>query len=111
VLIIQFLERPGIVGDVGQVLGKHNILIKDIRLLGDDDVDDDVEDGFTHVTEAYFTVKLPASYNGKKFFSDLLVIRQLICAQWESGKKRYPMKVSEEIQALQNMDKNDRQDL
>ena len=111
VLVIQFLERPGIVGDVGQVLGKHNILIKDIRLLGDDGMEDDYEDGFTYVTEAYFTVKLPSSYNGKKFFPDLLEIPQLICAQWEFGKKRYPMKATEEIQRLRNMDKNDRTDL
>ncbi|MEN1761822.1 MgtC/SapB family protein [Anoxynatronum sibiricum] len=89
VLIIQFRERPGIIGDVGQVLGHHRILIKDIRLLGDDETDDEDSIGVC-LTEAYFTVKLPADYTGKKFFHELLNISHLICAQWEDGKKRYP---------------------
>lgn len=106
VLIVQFMERPGIIGDVGQGLGRHNILIKDIRLVGDDDPDDFDEGNGTYVTEAYFTVKLPASYNGKKFFSDLLAIPQLISVQWEFGKKRFPIRVLEEMEAPRTMGNN-----
>ena len=98
VLIIQFCERPGIIGDVGQVLGSHHILIKDIRLLGDDEADDDEATG-NCITEAFFTVKLPAAYSGKKFFQELLSIPQLICAQWEDGKKRYPPHKEQHVQS------------
>ncbi|SMP67323.1 MgtC/SapB family protein [Anoxynatronum buryatiense] len=99
VLIIQFYERPGLIGDIGQIMGNNSILIKDIRMVSEEELESEDEDeGPGMITEAYFAVKLPAKYVGKKFFSELMAVSGMISAQWEGGKKRFPAKPSEPIE-------------
>ncbi|SMP44049.1 MgtC/SapB family protein [Anoxynatronum buryatiense] len=90
VLIIQFMERPGLIGDVGHVLGNNSVLIKDIRIVREDDQDDEDELTESSLSEVYFTVKLPGKFTSKRFFDDLLGISGVVFARWEDGKKRYP---------------------
>jgi putative Mg2+ transporter-C (MgtC) family protein len=87
VLIVQFMDRPGLIGDVGHVLGNYNVLIKDIRILQEDEQE---EVPTSTKVEIYFTVKIPGKLPSKRFFDDLLSIPDIIFVRWEDGKKRYP---------------------
>lgn len=91
VLIIQFTERPGLIGDIGHVLGNNSVLIKDIRIVREEDYYDEDELGEHTQSEVYFTVKLPGKFTSKRFFDDLLGISGVGYARWEDGKKRYSM--------------------
>jgi len=92
VLIVQFSERPGLIGDIGHVMGNNNVLIKDIRIIREEDFYDEDETGEYNQTEVYFTVKLPGKFANKRFFDDILSIHGINYARWEDGKKRYPTK-------------------
>lgn len=99
VLLIQFYERPGLIGDIGQVMGSNSILIKDIRMAPEEELEgDDEEECPGVITEASFAVKLPAKYVGKKFFGELMAVSGIISAQWEGGKKRFPVKNAEQAE-------------
>jgi putative Mg2+ transporter-C (MgtC) family protein len=99
VLIVQFLDRPGLIGDVGQILGDNNILIKDIRIVQDDEYEaDDQQVVERRPVEVYFTVKIPGNLSGKRLFSELLNIEGIIFAQWADGKKRYPRGGGDKVQ-------------
>ena len=89
-LYITFYERPGVVGDIGQVLGNNDILIKAIRITGDDSDSEGDDDDSRKITEAMFVLKIPAEYSGKKFFSEILDVPSIVSARWEDGKKRFP---------------------
>lgn len=90
VLIVQFLERPGLIGDIGHVLGNNNVLIKDIRIVREEELDDEDDIQEPTMSEVYFTVKLPGKFTSKRFFDDLLGISGIVYTRWEDGKKRYP---------------------
>jgi len=92
VLIIQFMERPGLIGDVGHVLGNNSVLIKDIRIVREDEHEQEDDDDLpeSSLSEVYFTVKLPGKFTSKRFFDDLLSISGIVFARWEDGKKRFP---------------------
>ena len=90
-LYITFLERPGVIGDIGQILGKNNISIKDIKLSGDETDSDGDEN---KITEATFMLKLPEEYSDEKFFNEILDVPSLVSARWEDGKKRFSSRVS-----------------
>ena len=99
VLLIQFYERPGLIGDIGQVMGSNSILIKDIRMAPEEELEgDDEEECPGVITEASFAVKLPAKYVCKKFYGELMAVSGIISAQWEGGKKRFPVKNAEQAE-------------
>ncbi len=52
-MLIQGIERPGLIGDIGTVLGKHYISIKEITIT------DDNEDDSNHLISLDMSVKVP----------------------------------------------------
>ncbi len=88
-LTLAFYERPGVIGDVGQVIGRNNILIKEISITGDGEEEFDDENTCRKVANAIFHLKLSSDYSSKKFFAEILDIPSVISAQWEDGKRRY----------------------
>lgn len=62
VLVINCLERAGLVGEIGMVLGGHSITIKDIRILSEEDEDSMV---------IRVMIKLPSTGSKTAFLTDI----------------------------------------
>ncbi len=78
-LVIFAKERPGLLGELGQVMGKYNIVIKDIRVVSDQDLSEDARDIVVR-----FRVKLPSKFFNDRFFIEVMAIRGINHASWES---------------------------
>ncbi|QUH21214.1 MgtC/SapB family protein [Alkaliphilus sp. B6464] len=78
-LIVQCKERSGLIGDIGHILGKHNINIKDIKV--NSEYDDEAYEEY--VTEIRFMVKLPSKPISQSFFSEILNVHGVEDAIWE----------------------------
>jgi putative Mg2+ transporter-C (MgtC) family protein len=78
-LIVQCKERAGLIGDIGQILGVHNINIRDIKVNGADNIEEDEE----NLIEIKFTVKLPAKPVNESFLDDVLKVHGVECAIWK----------------------------
>ncbi|SNR97669.1 putative Mg2+ transporter-C (MgtC) family protein [Anaerovirgula multivorans] len=87
VLIVQCKERTGLIGDIGQALGRHNVTIKDIKILRNGDDDFEVDDygmniDTDHLIEIHFAVKIPKDFKSKKFFEEVKKIYGVEHALW-----------------------------
>lgn len=89
-LYVTFYERPGVIGELGHIIGNHNIAIHSIRTLSESSERESEDGDFRPVTEVAFVVKLPTDYSGKKFFSEILHVEGILSAKWQDGKLRYP---------------------
>ena len=82
-LIVHCKRRVGLIGDVGQILGKNNISVRDIK-INDDDGDDELVNGSgLTVEEIKFTLKLPPKLIVERLFDDILSINGVVSAGWE----------------------------
>ncbi|MCC5911380.1 MAG: MgtC/SapB family protein [Clostridiaceae bacterium] len=88
-LLIQCKERPGLVGDIGQVLGKNNVVIKDIKVINENDDYDGYENGESYFIELYFMIKIPAKFSNDKFFKEIIQINGIQDAMWEGSTRIY----------------------
>ncbi|ABR46790.1 MgtC/SapB transporter [Alkaliphilus metalliredigens QYMF] len=91
-LILQCRERPGLVGDIGHLLGKNNIIIKDIKVINEYDQYDEYDE--SNSIEIHFMVKIPSKFYGEKFFEELLDINGIRDAMWDGTSKVYNVKRS-----------------
>lgn len=73
-------NRPGLIGDIGIFLGKHNISIKDIEIM-DDESDSDEED--SEIMEVYFSVRSYNNINLKYIYSMIYEIPGVIKVIYE----------------------------
>ena len=78
-LVIFAKERPGLLGELGQIMGKYNIVIKDIRVVSDQDLSEDARDIVVR-----FRVKLPSKFYNDRFFIEVMAVRGIHHASWES---------------------------
>ena len=78
-LVVYSKERPGLLGELGQIMGKNNIVIKDIRVMSDQDLSEDARDIVVR-----FRVKLPSKFFNDRFFIEVMAIRGIHHASWES---------------------------
>ncbi|MBC8591477.1 MgtC/SapB family protein [Wansuia hejianensis] len=62
--------RPGIIGEIGTILGKYHIVIKDISILAID-LDEDVKE------EIHFSVKIPHNIDLVDIFQELYNIEEI----------------------------------
>ncbi len=67
-------NRPGIIGQIGVAFGNHNISIKDIAIVSNEDSDED-ENG---IMEIRFTVKTPSSYDSYSLYKELYNISGMV---------------------------------
>lgn len=98
VLIVQCKERPGLLGDVGHVFGRHNVIIKDIQIVRSaddceyekDDVLGNLEiEGVNGSIEVHFAVKLSNGFNGSDCFKELNRINGVEQVFWNDEKLGY----------------------
>lgn len=75
-LVVSCKKRIGLIGDVGQIFGRNNISVRDIKVSSESDDD--------HVgADIYFTLKLPSKLIPEKLFDEILSIDGIKSAGWE----------------------------
>ncbi|MCR2045384.1 MgtC/SapB family protein [Anaerosalibacter massiliensis] len=76
------INRPGLIGEIGMLLGKHDIIIKDINI-----VDGEIEDREEHGTmEIHFMVKVRKNFNPNNFFREIYKIEGIFEALFYGRK-------------------------
>lgn len=78
-LVVHCKERVGLIGDIGHILGKNNINIRDIKVNSEDNIEED-EDS---MIEIRFMLKLPSKHVNESFFDEILHIDGVESAIWE----------------------------
>ncbi len=73
-------NRPGLVGEIGILLGKYDITIKDIS-ISDSELEDDEE---YEVMEMHFMIKIPSTFNASNFFHEIYQIDGVFRAVFHS---------------------------
>ena len=79
-LVVQCKERAGLIGDVGHILGKNNITIKDIKV----DSEDNIEADDDSTIEIRFMLKLPPRLTDEGFLNDIAGVQGVESAIWKS---------------------------
>ena len=77
VLIVNSVERPGLIGELGTILGHYSMDIRDIKIMRDD------EDKDTGLIEIQFTIKVPITFPNTHLLEGLLNIKGVENAGWE----------------------------
>lgn len=85
ILVIHCEERPGRIGEIGQVCGKHHISIKDIKMFSEV-LDNEYEPGKVTFMDVYIAIKLPRTFDSENFFRDILKVPGVIHASWEDDQ-------------------------
>ncbi|SDZ03905.1 putative Mg2+ transporter-C (MgtC) family protein [Proteiniborus ethanoligenes] len=83
-LIVHCKERAGLIGDIGHILGKNNIIINEIKVNSEDNI---VENG-DYLIEIRFTVKLPSKFLSRSFFDEILSVNGVENAIWEGDLEK-----------------------
>jgi len=78
-LIVQCKERTGLIGDIGHILGKNNIHIKDIRVSNEDNISEEED----CTTEIKFMVKLPSKITSEGFFDEIMKVSGVESVMWK----------------------------
>ena len=74
-LEITSTNRPGLIGEIGTLLGKYNITIKDISIQSSEDEDDENE-----ILETTFMIKIPNTFSPENFFDEIYQIKGVLKA-------------------------------
>lgn len=83
-LIIQCKERVGLIGEIGHILGKNDINIKDIKVNSEDSIEED-EDS---ITEIRFMVKMPSKLKNESFIDEILSVHGVGSAIWKGDVEK-----------------------
>ncbi len=83
-LVVQCKERLGLIGDIGQILGKNDIHIRDIKVNTDDNIEEDED----NMIEIKFMLKLPSKIISEGFFSEIIHIDGVESAIWEGDMEK-----------------------
>ena len=78
-LIVQCKERVGLIGDIGQILGKNNISIKDIKVNSENNIEENED----CMIEIRFKVTLPSKLIDISFFDEILNVHGVEHTMWE----------------------------
>ncbi|WP_352419768.1 MgtC/SapB family protein [Proteiniborus sp.] len=78
-LIVQCKERAGLIGDIGHILGKNNIIINEIKVNSEDNIVENED----HMIEIVFMVRLPSKFTNGSFFDEILNVNGVESAIWK----------------------------
>lgn len=73
-------NRPGIIGQIGILFGKHYVSIKDITILNNSGYDEE-----TGIMEIRFVVKTPNNFNINSLYKEIYQIHGVISANFEGN--------------------------
>jgi len=86
-LTVQCRDRVGLIGDIGQILAKNNITIRDIKVINYDS--DDEED---FMVEIKFYIKVPAKLIHASLIDEILQVKGVEEVKFEGYSKRHKCK-------------------
>ena len=96
ILIVECKERNGLIGDIGQVIGKHNITIKDVKIVRNDSEDEIENDDSLfdfieeldseEIIEVHFALKVPKNLNKRLFFQEVNKVEGVQKSLWQEDK-------------------------
>ncbi|MGN9165840.1 MgtC/SapB family protein [Tissierellaceae bacterium HCP3S3_D8] len=78
-------NRAGLIGEIGTLLGKHNVIIRDISII-----DNELKNKYNEdeVLETYFMIKIPSVFNVNKFVCEVYQIDGVLKTSFD-GKIAY----------------------
>lgn len=76
VMAVSCSERPGLVGEIGCILGNHSMDIRDIRFIRDSDDPDN------ETVEIHFALKVPHSYPNTMLLEELCGVKGVEKSGW-----------------------------
>lgn len=76
-------NRPGIIGQIGTLFGKHYVSIKDISIIDNEYKYDDDDNG---IMETRFLVKTPSNFNINNFYREIYQINGIINVYFEGER-------------------------
>jgi len=77
VFIVNSIERPGLLGEIGIVLGTYCMDIRDVKIIRDD------EDCDTGSIKIRFTIKVPNTFPNSRLLEGILNVKGVEDAGWE----------------------------
>lgn len=86
-LVVESKERAGLIGDIGHILGKNNIIIKDIKVNSEDHTEDHSEED-DYTIEVIFMVKLPSKPINNNVFDEILNIDGVDNIVWDGNLQK-----------------------
>lgn len=78
-------NRPGLIGEIGTLLGKYDITIKDISIV-DSELENEEENT---IMEMHFVVKIPNTFNSSNFFHEIYQINGVFKAIFDGKMISY----------------------
>ncbi len=87
-LSVQCKERAGLIGDIGHILGRYNIIIKDIKVDSEYDSEYALEEDEGYIIEIRFMVKLPLRPINESFLDEVLNIQGVENAIWDGDLQK-----------------------
>ncbi|MBZ2174217.1 MgtC/SapB family protein [Schnuerera sp. xch1] len=82
ILEVVSTNRPGLIGEIGILLGKYDISIKDI-FIPNTDYDD--SDNDSTILEIHFTIKIPKNLDNDKFLDEIYKIKGVVKAVFDGN--------------------------
>lgn len=83
-LVVQCKERAGLIGDIGHILGKNNIIINEIKVNSEDNIVENED----NMIEISFMVKLPSKPMNESFFDEILNVPGVENAIWKEDLEK-----------------------
>ena len=77
-LEITAFDKPGLIGQLGTILGKYNILIKDIKIMDKKSEIDYSQDENFNIFQAHFLVEAPKKLNTDDFIYEIIHIENIL---------------------------------
>jgi len=77
ILVVSAVERPGLIGELGTVLGCYCMDIRDIKIVRDDEEDD------SGAIEIRFVIKVPVTFPNSQLLEGILNIKAVENAGWQ----------------------------
>lgn len=78
VFIVTAEERPGLMGELGTILGQYSMDIRDIKIVRDDEEDD------SGLIEIHFIIKVPVTFPNSRLLEGILNVKGVEKAGWAS---------------------------
>lgn len=77
VLIVNTIERPGLIGELGGILGTYSMDIRDVKIIRDD------EESESGAIEIRFVIKVPVTFPNSRLLEGILNVKGVENAGWE----------------------------
>lgn len=84
ILVVEGKERTSLIADIAKILGDNNIIIKDIKIIHDEELEQDeaLDQEGNGLIEIQFTVKVPRKLKNHKLFGKIMDVTSVKNVKW-----------------------------